>query len=147
MIRESLYHKTSDVLYQAYFKDELKHGDCSACAVGNICKAAGASNQVRMLWKYVFVTETNLFLGQHQWINEDRYSGVPKKVIDATGYTWQELAKIEYAFETAPKGNNDEDWMFNGLVAVLDVLKEIHEVTDEPHQSNLSRFELHYKTK
>ncbi len=37
---------------------------------------------------------------------------------------------IEHAFEYAPKGNSEDDYMFNGLMAVVDALDIIHENTD-----------------
>ncbi len=120
MKNEQLYHKTVNTLVEAYFKDELAHGKCNACAVRNIC---GFSE-----WKWVFCTDP-----EGQKIRPDFYNrnlDGCKDLIDSTGYTWQELAKIEYAFETAPRGNSDEDWMFNGLMAVVEVLDIIHENTD-----------------
>jgi hypothetical protein len=44
-----------------------------------------------------------------------------------TGYSVHEIHQIEYAFENAPyQGDDTEEWMFNGLMAVVDVLAEIH---------------------
>lgn len=63
-----------------------------------------------------------------QILSPRNYSGSAKKQIDATGYSWQELARVEYAFESAKKGESADDWMFNGLMAVLDVLADIHGV-------------------
>jgi hypothetical protein len=56
--------------------------------------------------------------------------------IKSTGYSVSELSRIEYAFEAAPKGTCDEDWMFNGLCAVIEVLDEIHE-NDSIEQSEV----------
>lgn len=36
MKRPELYQKTVDILVKAYFDDTLQHGNCYACAVGNI---------------------------------------------------------------------------------------------------------------
>lgn len=168
MIREELYHKTVGILYDAYFNDTLRHSDCGACAVGNIVAAnngiknplsdaawANAFMSVPFFrfysdgcgWPSVFCTITDIETTQK--IHPENYTRCDeaRKQIDSTGYIWQELAKIEYAFETADKGNNDEDYMFNGLVAVLEVLKEIHQVEDEDLLTqNKSRFEKHYET-
>ena len=60
-----------------------------------------------------------------------------KRHIDASGYSWRELAKIEAAFESMAEyddGDNDiniDQSMFNGLMAVVDVLAEIHEISLE----------------
>jgi hypothetical protein len=45
--------------------------------------------------------------------------------IDSTGYTWQELARIEFAFENV-KGSTETKRMFKGLMKVVDVLADIH---------------------
>ena len=87
-------------LYDAYHEGKLHKGNCTACAVGNICNNQGD-------WKTVFVTGTD---SGHQTINPQGYvpnyltdSGLlfePQRVIDETGYTWEELARVESAFET-----------------------------------------------
>lgn len=51
-------------------------------------------------------------------------------LISKSGYTQEELAQIEFAFETAERGETEEDYMFNGLMAVIDVLDQIHDNTD-----------------
>ena len=148
MIKPELYKKTVDILYQAYFNDELEHGNCAACAVGNICAGNGIPRHHPDLrqeinnasWRFKFMTR----LGQ-QRVKETAPASA-MKVIRATGYTWRQLARIEYAFETAWTGYSKEDHMFNGLVAVLEVLKEIHQVTDADEINN-ERFESHYKTR
>lgn len=154
MNRIDLYKKTVDILYLAYFNDTLKHGDCSACAVGNICLANGATlydythsiSGSNLAWSMAFYTDTDTLI---QTIDESVYKqnfNGCKTVIDATGYSLLELAKIERSFETAPTGNSDEEYMFNGLVAVLEALKQIHEITDESMiQANHTRFADHHK--
>lgn len=134
MKNQKLFEKTVGILVNAYRNDTLEHGYCHACAVGNIIAAnCGIEDDLDWLektgdypitgWGLVFTTGAG-----YQRINESEYKGAAKFQIDSTGYSWQELAKIEYAFETAPKGNNDDDWMLNGLLAVYDVLCDIHEV-------------------
>lgn len=149
MNRPELYKKTVDILFQAYFNDTLKHGDCSACAVGNIC----LGNGIERIWMGIVGSKNNAVWGEvfrtnsvkrKQFIFEENYKGVAKEVIDVTGYKWQELARIEKAFELADKGSSEEDHMYNGLVAVLDVLKEIHEVEDDSQEQ--IRFKQHYQT-
>jgi hypothetical protein len=61
-------------------------------------------------------------------LNIEEYIDEAKFEIDSTGYSVKDLAKIEFAFETAQKGNTEDDWMFNGLMAVIDVLAEIHNI-------------------
>jgi hypothetical protein len=152
MKQPDLYKKTVDILVDAYFKNTLEHSICTACAVGNIIAANkgyelentgevdldgrtmttfdwitpfGRVESMAPQWKYVFMTD-----GIAQRIDPLGYNGEAKAEIDSTGYSWANLAKIEYAFETAPKGKTKEDWMFNGLMAVIDVLDKIHENND-----------------
>ena len=140
MKKKELFEKTVGILVNAYRNDTLEHRNCLACAVGNIIAANCGINDIISSaeweektggfgsldwtgWTKVFMT-----VGTKQSINMSAYKGVAKFQIDSTGYSWQDLAKIEYAFETTPRGNNDDDWMLNGLLAVYDVLCDIHEV-------------------
>lgn len=157
MNREALYHKTVDILYQAYFNDTLEHGQCTSFAIGNIVAAncgfnfehtvhgllwfSASGRHEIAFWDYVFSTVNN-----HQAIYPDKAEEIHiKKQIDSTGYPWQELAQIEFAFETAPAGLSKADRMFNGLVAVLEVLKQLHEVVDI--SADIHRFETHRLTR
>lgn len=155
MINYELYKRSTNILFDAYFNDTLEHSNCHACAVGNLIAANTCNRLVDCesteikkkwfesapLWQTVFITYEE---GEGQIVAAHNYNDAAKEQIDATGYTWQELAKIEYAFEKAPRGKSDEDYMYNGLVAVLEVLKEIHEIKDD---SEVERFTSHYKTK
>lgn len=136
MNRPQLLAKTRQILFDAYYNDTLEHGNCHACAVGNIVAAnmgieVVPGSSLGLLWKtdspewdMVFMTSR----GIQRKTPVEYDSETPRAQIDATGYTWQELAKIEFAFETADHGNSEEDYMYNGLVAVLDVLDQIHDV-------------------
>jgi hypothetical protein len=152
MKQPDLYKKTVNILVDAYFKNTLEHSICTACAIGNIIAAnkgyelentgevsfggrvmttfdwitpMGRVGSMAPQWKDVFMTDET---GQHT--DPSRYRDGARCEIESTGYSWQNLAKIEYAFETAPKGKTKEDWMFNGLMAVIDVLDKIHENND-----------------
>lgn len=143
MKNKPLFDKTLNILVKAYQNDTLEHGDCNACAVGNMIAANCGYDYIKdefgflwwgvnyPLWQLVFST------GYEQRINSNAYVGDAKKQIDSTGYTWQELAKIEYAFETANKGNSSDDWILNGLLAVYDVLCEVHEVEKKEEDAKL----------
>jgi|SRR6187549_2836111 len=127
------------VLLKAYLNDTLEHSNCQACAVGNL--VADANNYKitidnRLSLKVSWVGETNhwddvfmtcCFL-RRQTIKAWKYNGKSKQQIDSTGYSMNDLAKIEYAFEMADRGITNDDWIFNGLMAVIDVLAEIHNV-------------------
>ena len=111
-------------------KDELKHGDCAKCVVGNLC--GGQS-----IWKYLFMTDeygvqraqriqffTAFNLGFNS--SEELLSNAVA-LCESTGYSVEELARIEKTFELSG-GVTVEERMFNGLIAVVDVLADIHKV-------------------
>lgn len=121
------FHETVSILVKAYLNDELRHGDCNACAVGNLIYA-NLGNK-KMWWPYVFMTSR---LGEAVF-DESAYCGDAQIEIDSTGYSPLELARVENAFEVNAiydqfqdqVGDKDEQ-MFNGLMAVVDVLADIH---------------------
>lgn len=150
------FDHTVNVLVQAYLNDELEHGVCSACAVGNIIAASIGTkpgkaedskcmvhsnehfeNGTPVLWNKLFTTGQ---CGDQRF--ELEFLSEPDVIgqLEITGYTAYELARIEQAFESAPgrpkpevsawfKGKSiNPVWMFNGLMAVVDVLAEIHNV-------------------
>lgn len=153
------FNHTVGVLVKAYLNNDLVHGDCSACAVGNIVAEAigykyyhvrpmhvSDSGKIKIRgegWAAVFCTTDK----NSQSIVECEYVGDAKKQIDATGYTWQELARIELAFEQHNElytGINCEDTaMFNGLIAVVDVLAEIHNIDLETTEKAKALFVKH----
>ena len=138
------FNHTINILVQAYLNNTLKKGDCSACAVGNILGTPQ--------WSALFVTynfgegegkrqiialpgfalmnlATNHIIQVPIWKLPEqiakRIEEVQKAIIES-GYTIEELARVENAFELAPEGNNRDEAMFNGLMAVVDVLADIH---------------------
>lgn len=137
------FQHSVNVLIKAYMNGTLVHGSCHACAVGNLvadaCGVAYRFSDTIQLgirptyvdlipeWDSVFTTV---------WGDQDvclkAYKGESKRQIDATGYQWTELARIEKAFETAAYetkyGPLEGDAEFNGLVAVFNVLADIHQV-------------------
>jgi hypothetical protein len=150
MIKEELYKRTVDILYQAYFNDTLIHSSCTACAVANIILAnhntapvkEDAPGVLRLSWPFGEVSYSHgvsWYSVVSKGIEPDNYAN---KLISVTGYDWEQLRKIENAFEKASYGVSEEDWMFNGLVAVLEVLKEIHQVEDDAEVKK--RFSNHY---
>lgn len=131
MQNETLYNKTVDILVQAYFNDTLIHQNACGCAVGNIIAAnMGYSYRKKHLgiwwadgrnpfWPYV--TCMGMF-------TPAAYTGKSKIEIDSTGYSPMEIHLIESAFESVKIGAKDR--MFKALMAVIDVLDEIHGNTD-----------------
>lgn len=149
MIREQLYHKTVDILKQAYFDDTLKHGNCFACAVGNIIAANMGKKIIRVksgfggdisVWDDAVsdngvhnrnsVTATAYVISSY--VNVPAPDDIIKQIL-ATGYSRHELSAIEAAFEKVlcvDRYNSDKH-MFDGLMAVVECLDEIHQNTDD----------------
>lgn len=139
---------------------KLKHGNCTACAVGNICGGNPS-------WSLRFMT--NIFaesqrpetiisgiidraLGRPlpcevEFLSENEelaVFGYVDKVISDTGYTQKELAKIEWTFEMSIASDyanlsKTPEGQYIGLCAVLDVLHEIHDVKEALHRSRLDQ--------
>lgn len=174
MNRPELYHESTNTLLDAYNEDKLFYGRCDACAVGNVCMNASIKTGINNnAWGALFMTvdgEQIMFDSFHRFIYlMDRNIGqvdAPERLIAATGYTIEELAQIEFAFETArpedapyltPDGPEDfrlmkeykqeKHYQFLGLTAVLKVLEEIHEVNKEDSEKSQTRLETIAKTK
>jgi len=135
MNRPNLYQKTVNLLLDAYNNETLKHGNCYACAVGNICRGSYA-------WGQAFTTSDtgkqhrNYLLPGWKISHKDVV-----ELVESTGYTFDELADIEFAFESSVADTKDDPTRYYfytttkpklgqyiGLCAVLDKLREIHEV-------------------
>ncbi len=154
------FEKAYNALYDAFMNDTLAKGTCTACAVGNIvADAMGAKvysqeymNSIRFhcsndnyWWGEMFVTGSDgqkiRKISQNSKVKELR-----KKILNLTGYTWRELAKVEKAFEESTKILHTyylestpelimED-QFNGLMAVMDVLIELDNVKEGDKYKN-----------
>ena len=142
------YNKSVDILVQAYFDDELIHGDCSKCAVGNLIKGNGY-NKFKDVAPYAGTPESffnSQWLRKFSLIDGIRETIVPsihfdlkdaQEQIDFSGYTEWEVDKLESAFED---GENGLD-MFKSMMRVIDVLGEIHEIDKEETKISKQKFE------
>lgn len=162
-------------LVKGYMNGTLAKGNCAACAVGNM--VAGATGQtikksedfdgevdfdfVNVIghvttpsWQLVFATasgDRRLSRKKRQEISMHYYKDAAQLQIDATGYSVQELADVEWAFEKATKimfhdyhkkqdkRKIDEDQL-NGLYAVVDVLCKIEGYDDTVAQETKNMF-------
>jgi len=145
------FNHTVNVLLKTYLNDTLERSNCYACAVGNIIADANgikfrkAKDKMSLGRSVGWLGERSIYEEDHltasmqscNWmavipgqleVNVDYYYGLRKTLIDNSGYTPEQLAAIERAFEAAPLGINKDEDMFNGLMAVVDVLAEIHEI-------------------
>jgi hypothetical protein len=136
MKNKELFDKTVKILVNAYLNNSLEPGNCHACAVGNIIAANMGIKYNKDLqwigrqvaWSRVFVTFSfRIAQVKRPWA----YTGEALEQINSTGYSWEDLARLEYAFERAPRSKAREEQMFNGLMAVAEVLGEIHEMDEK----------------
>lgn len=147
MKNKELFDKTVSILVKAYFEGTLLHGECPACAVGNIIAAnrgyvivnspAKKGFRWRVHWEDVKGDEVAVNWDQSCSLGEaipSKNFGRTRNQIKATGYPLKDVASIEEAFEKFT-GFDDSKYSdldgFKGLMAVVDVLQEIHECTDE----------------
>lgn len=143
------FHHSVNVLVVAYINGTLEHGKCSRCAVGNILGG--------WEWARIFLTvshtadgaitdQIQLAAGKDEVIDQGLFTYHTFKVsllrpvvleqkkrgeelIARSGYSKEELMKIEWAFESVrmeKKDHDSDEDMFNGLMAVVDVLADIH---------------------
>jgi hypothetical protein len=145
MNRPELYQKTTDILVAAFFNDTLQHGNQCGCAVGNLVAAnmniplkINGEGNVRPVWMQDGnddpVYNTNP-LNNGIWFTEIcSYEPDPESIgvaqINSTGYSISEVREIERAFESCEYSGDENEWMFNGLMSVIDALDLIHCNTD-----------------
>jgi hypothetical protein len=124
------FHHTVGILVKAYLNDTLKHTNCYACAVGNII--ADSLNlkfrRVKGMWHELNWDSEDVEAYWYTYLSGGHKTEEAIEQILATGYSVEEIIKIEKAFEGCDYNDSDEQWMFNGLMAVVDVLADIHKV-------------------
>ncbi len=166
MTREALYHKSCNILYNAYLNRTLSHSFCTSCAIGNLVAANCGYQMVKtkedddcpLIVNGYRLTSFNWLKPNGEvvrdmdaeWWNVFRlgkimdYTHIPGLLeIKSTGYSVFECVRIEYAFECADRGSSEDEWLFNGLIAVIKVINSIHEVDSN---EQLKRFEEVYNT-
>lgn len=166
MNRPDLFEHSVAVLVKAFFDGTLAKGLCAACAVGNLVAAGQGGTITRTLpfvrhndrdvtfccdtknqyWGSLFTTAD----GEQQFCSDYLRNSEVRANIRATGYATRDLMRIEYAFEThtdicatAYHRHSEEeilDDQYRGLMAVLDVLFDIHEVEDAARPTATDRF-------
>lgn len=148
MNRPQLYHQSLDRLVDAFYKGTLQHGNACACAVGNLlqipqrlAKQKGVSELEILKGRFGGTGTLNDGLPGRHWSSllyleeEDEFCG--------TGYLNKEALSIEFAFEESWWGKHtdtDDNDGFLGLMAVVDVLGEIHGVDQDKTVTDKSKF-------
>lgn len=132
------FHDTVGILVKAYLNDTLEHANCYACAVGNLVAAKrGYTFDSNKEWNGGRKKLANWFegvsMGEVILLRKDHNAFQQYKAI---GYTQKQVAIIEYAFESV---NFDKDG-YKGLMAVVDVLAQIHGVDLSVAQSAKLQF-------
>lgn len=156
MKKPELFHKTVGILVNAYLNDTLQHNNCWACAVGNIvagnmglkiekhnfymCEEPYRDYQIYGIPYYNTLT-AGILATRNFSTKEIKTINLTEAQLEqakATEYTIEELNRIEVVFENADRYyiddiNNEfyDEWMYNGLMAVVDYLIEIHQGTQE----------------
>jgi hypothetical protein len=126
------FEETVSVLVKAYLNDTLVHGDDCCCAVGNlICHSMNLNPKSNWgpHWYNYFKLE---------WESKEAQNYAYEE-IKSTGYSVDEILLIESYFENAD-GDDEQSYMFNGLMSVVDVLAEIHGVNLEVKESAKLQF-------
>jgi hypothetical protein len=136
MKNEKLFQSSIKKLVIAFMKGELNATICTACAVGNICNNNESWADIRDVNTFKEVTACSSYLEKQAL-----------KCIQKSGYSFEELMKIEKQFligvgmHNGIEINHIDFWHYNklvdigeadsinftGLMAVVDVLQEIHE--------------------
>lgn len=158
MIRQETFETAVDVLVKAYFEGTLVLGNACGCAVGNILAHANGYNI-----KFVDVDSGNFSMQEIVWEDEEKHELINLRewdlddwwygqsggvnpncsLIAASGYSPAELAKIELAFERyndITVESTDAEEQFKGLMNVMDVLFEIHQVEEEKQEQYKQKF-------
>lgn len=108
-------------LYTAYHSGELDAMNCEHCAVGSICNNDSA-------WDNLPIFQSTLKWGNY--IQPCDYElELAEIVIKESGYSKEELQKVEIIFLTATDfKKGDKETQFKGLCAVVEYLCELDNV-------------------
>lgn len=148
MNRPEIYQKSVDTLLDAYNNRELMYGVCHACAIGNLLGNQGDWATI-IGFQGTPTTRVGPEIISKAYPQYKRHVG--RKLIEESGYTLEELISIEQAFENQNTDyptkimRNSPSNQLKGLAAVLDVLREIHDVDGQTHTHNIERFENVHK--
>lgn len=117
-------------LYTAFHSNELNAMSCEHCAVGNICDNSSS-------WDDLPIFQSTL-----KWGNDMQPSNyeleLAEKTIEKTGYSEEELQRVEILFLTATeftKGNKEQQ--FKGLCAVVEYLCELDNIPNVMNYTKL----------
>lgn len=146
MKNKELFDRTIQILVKAYFKDVLDATECTACAVGNIvAENMGYNITPDFYWSdgnddKIWAAWQVIVWGQNSAAAANRRKRAKAEIL-STGYSSKELGRIESAFMFAHKEDKKtRDKVLIGLLAVVDVLCDIHEMNDPAKQEAKALF-------
>ena len=153
------FNRAIKALVKGFFNDTLAKNNCSACAVGNIVAESIGEKVVldnpyaivmanSAKWQYIFsAVDGYCYRSFHELAANNGHIGKTQseiqynegmQCIERTGYTTDELIKIETAFESNTKiywhkypftqKNEIMQDQFNGLMAVVEVLCKLDNI-------------------
>ena len=138
------FNYAMDRLVRAFFDENLIPQDCRKCAVGNIVRSS--------MWGHIFSTDGGVQFFYEKGVDTPSHVYTrAENLIKSTGYSVEEMARIELAFE---KNTNyhmlhlrenqitrDEfiQDQFNGLCAVVDVLCELDKIENSQWYKDVLR--------
>lgn len=126
------FNETVDILVKAYLNGTLNHTACAACACGNII--AGSLKAVALNEDNVtFQNKDGIRIGVPYGGYQPHYNTYDKlqALEDVTGYTHDQFKKIEFTFMSNARADDD---YFTSLIAVVDLLAEIHNIDLYPKE-------------
>lgn len=152
---KATFENSVSVLVRAYLNDTLQGGNCYACAVGNLVADANGYKYVPCSSALSDALALDVNHGRYESSNGDLDGGnwhsviswklnhmtiqeKGNKEIESIGYTVEEVTRIEAAFE------DTQVWVdetFNALLAVVDVLAEIHGVDLTAKENAIGQFQ------
>lgn len=162
--------KSIDIFLDAINEGTLAKGTCAACAVGNLvahgmgakvvtdkqgyyrARDSKGTRVVNSVWNQFFMTDNTGYTFSFLPFSDITEFPDLQKAIDNIGFTLEELAKIEYAFETNTRISYDEycEWtpeeiradQIRGLEAVVQVMLQFDEQQDDVKEVFTSKAKL-----
>lgn len=143
MKHQELFDRTISILVKAYLNNTLEHTNCYACAVQNIVAGnmgleitpktyshpLSNCGSITLIIKNLTYEETLVVGLGYISEREAKLSQSQKKQMLSTGYSYEHLSNIEESFESINKYQcaSEDEYMYKGLMSVVDTLMQIHE--------------------
>lgn len=143
MNRSELYSETVNILYDAYYNNRLEYRNYHLCPIGNIIRSKmgydvsiknNSLGRKSCSWYnkgdfvLAFPWHSLLYQNLQRLTNlEPEDLALAEIHLKVTGYSKDELIKIEMAFESNYEEEAYSDYL-SGVINVLKVLDEIHQV-------------------